>query len=162
MHTRFEQFTSLLVRINKSIRRIKTIEMGIHDGLRSSHVSCLYYLFICGPMTAGMLCEKCDEDKSAISRALKSLEENGYVEIHSGKDSKYKGLLVLTEKGKVVGQKISDEILLILADLALVTTHEERVVFFDCLTKIANGLDEILDRRVQELENGQFGSSDDE
>ena len=161
MHTRFEQFTSLLVRITKSIRRIKTIEMEIH-GLRSSHVSCLYYLFICGPMTAGTLCEKCEEDKSAISRALKVLEENGYVELHAGKDSKYKGLLYLTEKGKAVGQKISDEILVILADLALVTTHEERVVFFDCLTKISNGLDEILDRREQELANGHIDISDDD
>ena len=50
-----------------------------------------------------------------------------------------------------VGKQISDEILLILADLALVTTHEERVVFFECLTKISNGLDEIIDRRVEEL-----------
>ena len=72
----------------------------------------------------------------------------------SEKDAKYKNRLALTEKGKVVGQKISDEILLILADLALVTTHEERVVFFDCLLKISNGLDEIIDRRVQELANG--------
>lgn len=72
MHTRFEQFTSLIIRITKSIRKIKNIEMNIH-GLRSSHVSCLYYLFICGPMTASSLCEKCEEDKSAISRALKFL-----------------------------------------------------------------------------------------
>ena len=151
MHTRFEQFTSLIIRITKSIRKIKNIEMNIH-GLRSSHVSCLYYLFICGPMTAGALCEKCEEDKSAISRALKALEESGYLETRAGKDSKYKNLLTLTEKGKHVGQLISDEVLLILADLAKVTTHEERVVFFDCLSKIANGLDEIIDRRIQELE----------
>jgi DNA-binding MarR family transcriptional regulator len=113
-------------------------------------------------MTAGALCEKCEEDKSAISRALKALEETGYVQMCSEKDAKYKNRLALTEKGKVVGQKISDEILVVLADLALVTTHEERVVFFDCLTKISNGLDEILDRREQELANGQLGSSDDE
>lgn len=161
MHTRFEQFTSLIIHITKSIRKIKTIEMNIH-GLRSSHVSCIYYLFICGPMTAGSLCEKCEEDKSAISRALKSLEENGYLETRSGQDSKYKNLLTLTEKGKHIGQLISDEVLLILADLALVTTHEERVVFFDCLTKIANGLDEIIDRRIQELESGGNIIADDD
>ena len=74
------------------------------------------------------------------------------METRAGKDSKYKNLLTLTEKGKHVGQLISDEVLLILADLAKVTTHEERVVFFDCLSKIANGLDEIIDRRIQELE----------
>ena len=161
MHTRFEQFTSLIVRITKSIRKIKTIEMDIH-GLRSSHVSCLYYLYICGPMTAGTLCEKCDEDKSAISRALKTLEENGYVQTHSEKGSKYKNMLILTEQGKLVGKKIADEILVILADLALVTTHEERVVFFECLTKISNGLDEIIDRRVQELANGHIDVSEEE
>lgn len=161
MHTRFEQFTSLIIRIAKSIRKIKNIEMNIH-GLRSSHVSCLYYLFICGPMTASSLCEKCEEDKSAISRALKFLEENGFVEILSSKNSKYKNLLVLTEKGEEIGQKISDEILIILADLALVTTHEERVVFFDCLTKISNGLDDIIDKRLQDLaQNGNIVIDDE-
>lgn len=161
MHTRFEQFTSLIIRITKSIRKIKNIEMNIH-GLRSSHVSCLYYLFICGPMTASSLCEKCEEDKSAISRALKFLEENGFVEILSSKNSKYKNLLVLTEKGEEIGQKISDEILIILADLALVTTHEERVVFFDCLTKISNGLDDIIDKRLQDLaQNGNIVIDDE-
>ena len=161
MHTRFEQFTSLIIRITKSIRKIKNIEMNIH-GLRSSHVSCLYYLFICGPMTASSLCEKCEEDKSAISRALKVLEENGFVEILSSKNSKYKNLLVLTEKGEELGQKISDEILIILADLALVTTHEERVVFFDCLTKISNGLDDIIEKRLQDLaQNGNIVIEDE-
>lgn len=150
MHNRFEQFSTLIIRITKSIRKIKTIEMDIH-GLRSSHVSCLYYLYIGGPMTAGELCEKCEEDKSAISRALKTLEQDGYVQMRAAKDSKYKNRLALTEKGMTVGKQISDEILLILADLALVTTHEERVVFFECLTKISNGLDEIIDRRVEEL-----------
>lgn len=150
MHTRFEQFTSLILHITKSIRKIKTIEMNLH-GLRSSHVSCLYYLYICGPLTAGSLCEKCEEDKSAISRALKTLEENGLVEVLSSKNSKYKNLLVLTEKGEEIGKQISDEILVILADLALVTTHEERVVFFDCLSKISKGLDEIIEKRLLEL-----------
>lgn len=161
MHARFEQFSSLILRITKSIRKIKTIEMNLH-GLRSSHVSCLYYLFICGPMTASSLCEKCEEDKSAISRALKVLEENGFVEILSSKNSKYKNLLVLTEKGEELGQKISDEILIILADLALVTTHEERVVFFDCLTKISNGLDDIIEKRLQDLaQNGNIVIEDE-
>ena len=61
-----------------------------------------------------------------------------------------------------VGKRISDEILLILADLALVTTHEERVIFFDCLTKISNGLDEIIDRRVEELAKSNINFVDED
>lgn len=84
------------------------------------------------------------------------------MEILSSKNSKYKNLLVLTEKGEEIGQKISDEILIILADLALVTTHEERVVFFDCLTKISNGLDDIIDKRLQDLaQNGNIVIDDE-
>ena len=155
MQERFETFTVLINRISRNIRKIKNQEMAEYK-LRSAHVSCLYYLYICGPMTAGSLCEKCEEDKSAISRALKALEENGLVEVLSSKNSKYKNLLVLTEKGEEIGKKISDEILVILADLALVTTHEERVVFFDCLSKISRGLDEIIERRLLDL--GQNGN----
>ena len=113
-------------------------------------------------MTAGELCEKCEEDKSAISRALKTLEQDGYVRTQAAGDGKYKNRLALTEKGMTVGKRISDEILLILADLALVTTHEERVIFFDCLTKISNGLDEIIDRRVEELAKSNINFVDED
>ncbi|MBQ7849394.1 MAG: MarR family transcriptional regulator, partial [Clostridia bacterium] len=78
MDNRFETFTVLLNRISRSIRRIKLQEMSEY-GLRSSHTSCLYYLYAESGLTAAELCERCEEDKATISRALEYLENNGYL-----------------------------------------------------------------------------------
>ena len=43
MDERFQKFTLLLTAVGRSIHRIKTEEMARFN-LKSSHVSCLYYL----------------------------------------------------------------------------------------------------------------------
>ena len=78
MTERFETFTVLMNRINRNIRKIKNREMAEYK-LRSPHISCLYYLYTSGNLTATDLCEKCEEDKATISRSLDYLEKNGYL-----------------------------------------------------------------------------------
>ena len=73
MENRFETFTVLVNRISRNIRRIKNQEMAEYD-LRSAHISCLYYLYANPGLTATDLCERCEEDKATISRALEYLE----------------------------------------------------------------------------------------
>ena len=68
MEERFETFTVLIARISRSIKRIKADEMADFE-LKGPHVSCLYYLSQQDGMTAAELCERCDEDKAAISRS---------------------------------------------------------------------------------------------
>ena len=69
MQQRFETFTVLIAKISRSIRRIKAEEMSEFH-LKGPHVSCLYYLTQLGPLTAGQLCDRCEEDKAAVSRSL--------------------------------------------------------------------------------------------
>ena len=78
MENRFETFTLLIASINRAIQKIKTEEMAEFD-LKSSHVSCLYYIYILKSATATDLCERCEEDKATISRAIEYLESNGYI-----------------------------------------------------------------------------------
>jgi len=73
MEERFQAFTVLIGSINRSIHRIKTGEMSEFQ-LRSSHVSCLYYLFKSGSLTAKEICTLCEEDKANISRAVRFLD----------------------------------------------------------------------------------------
>ena len=72
---RFETFTLLVSKLSRSIRKIKSEEMA-EFGLKGPHVSCLYYLSQCGGLTASELCERCEEDKAAVSRSLEYLEQN--------------------------------------------------------------------------------------
>ncbi|MDD6095553.1 MAG: MarR family transcriptional regulator [Clostridia bacterium] len=145
MKNRFETFTMLINRISRNIRKIKNREMAEYS-LRSSHVSCLYYLFISEGLTATELCERCEEDKATVSRSLDYLETNGYLTCESKKAKRYKSPLVLTEKGALVGKKIADKINGILEEISGGLTNEERAEFYRSLSIISDSLEAVANR----------------
>ncbi len=151
MKERFETFTVLINRISRNIRKIKNQEMAAYD-LRSSHISCLYYLYANNGLTATDLCERCEEDKATISRALDHLETGGYLTCESKSAKRYKSPLVLTEKGMEVGKQITDKIDGVLKHLDVGLTEEERVAFYRSLTIISNELERISCERIDENE----------
>lgn len=142
MEERFETFTVLIARINRGIKRIKAEKMA-EFGLKGPHVSCLYYLSCCGEMTAAELCERCDEDKAAISRSLDDLEKNGYITCASGAGKRYKSPLRLTEKGKTVGCAISEKIIRIVDAASEGLSEEERRTMYRALLLISGNLENI-------------------
>lgn len=142
MKERFETFTVLINRISRNIRKIKNQEMAEYH-LRSSHISCLYYLYKSERLTATELCEKCEEDKATISRVLDYLETNGYLICESKSAKRYKSPLVLTEKGTQVGKKIADKIDRVLEEVSFALTEDERVAFYHSLSMISESLDTI-------------------
>ena len=87
----------------------KNQEMAEYN-LKSSHVSCLYYIYTLKNATATDLCERCEEDKATISRALDYLENNGFLTCESKSAKRYKSPLILTDKGNEAGKKIADKI----------------------------------------------------
>ena len=74
LNNRYESFTLLMNKINKSIRKIKNIEMEEYK-LKGVHVSILYYLYLDKELVAKELCDRCEEDKGTISRTLIYLEK---------------------------------------------------------------------------------------
>ena len=142
MEERFETFTVLINRISRNIRKIKIQEMADYD-LRSVHVSCLYYLYTCKGATATDLCERCEEDKATISRALDYLETNGYLIRESKSTKHYKSPLILTDKGSLVGKKIADKICGVLDAISADLTEEERVAFYRSLSIISQSLENV-------------------
>ena len=157
MQERFETFTVLIANLARCIYRIKTEEMAEFD-LKSSHVSCIYYLYKQESMTAKELREVCGEDKANISRAIKYLETNGYVYCESSAQKRYLDAFRLTEKGREIGARISvkkDHIL----DLASVGIEEsEREIMYRSLAIINNNLNKICsdyesDQKMKEDKN---------
>lgn len=139
MSERFETFTVLINRISRNIRKIKNREMAEHD-LRSAHISCLYYLYTGEHMTATDLCEKCEEDKATISRAVEYLEKNGYIECEAKSAKRYRTELLLTEKGNLVGKQIYEKIAGVLEEISACITEEERKSFYRSLQLISENL----------------------
>lgn len=142
LQERFELFTVLFNRISRSIRKIKNMEMAEYN-LRSAHISCLYYLYMKKGLTATDLCERCEEDKATISRALDYLEKNEYLVCESKSAKRYKSPFTLTEKGNEAGEKITKKINAVLDEISVGLTEEERIRFYKSLAIISNGLDKI-------------------
>lgn len=142
MDNRYEIFTTLINRINRNIRKIRNIGMAEYD-FRNIHVSCLYQLYISEGLTATELCERCEEDKATISRAIEYLEKNGYLICQSKTAKRYKSPIVLTDSGIEVGRKIADKIDYVLKEVSVGLTEEERIEFYRCLTTISDNLDDI-------------------
>lgn len=144
MTERFETFTVLINRISRNIRKIKNQEMAAYH-LRSAHVSCLYYIYSSQRITATELCEKCEEDKATVSRALDYLEQNGFMISSSAK--RYKSPLLLTEKGALVGKQIADKIDHVLEEISVGLSEEERCAFYRSLTIISDSLDAVANAK---------------
>lgn len=147
MEHRFETFTILINRISRNIRKIKNREMEDYK-LRSSHISCLYYLYSSDGLTATELCELCEEDKATISRSLDYLEKNGYLTCECKNAKRYKSPLILTEKGGEIGRNIADKINAVLDEISVELTEEERVAFYRSLSVISESL-EIVANKVK-------------
>ena len=143
---RFEMFTALINRISRNIRKIKNQEMAEY-GLRSAHVSCLYFIYLANRITATELCEKCEEDKATISRALDYLKKNGFILCGEDGGKRYKSPLTLTEKGALVGKKIADKIDGVLDEIGVGLTEEQRSEFYRCLAVISESIDAVANRQ---------------
>lgn len=145
MRERFETFTVLINRISRNIKKIKNQEMTEY-GLRSAHVSCLYFIYRSNNITATELCEKCEEDKATISRALDYLENSGFITCETKGTKRYKTPLVLTEKGLVVGKSIADKIDSVLDEISIGLTDEERNEFYRCLAVISQSIESVANK----------------
>ncbi len=145
MNQRFETFTVLIAKINRNIRKIKNQEMADYD-LRSVHISCLYYLYLSDALTATDLCEKCEEDKATISRALDYLEENGYLTERETSAKRYKSPLLLTEKGAETGRRITDKVARALEETGTGLSEAELAEFYRCLRIISDNLDNLANQ----------------
>ena len=156
MQERFETFTVLINRISRNIRKIKNREMAEYN-LRSAHVSCLYYLYSQENLTATDLCERCEEDKATISRALDYLETNGYIVCESMTAKRYKSLLKLTDKGLFIGKKIAEKIDGVLNEISTELSEEERISFYRSLSVISDSLESVCETgKNRESEERRF------
>ncbi len=142
MINRFDVFATTITQIYKSIQRIKNREMT-ELGLRGTCVMCLFYLKIHEEgVTLTRLSALCEEDKSAISRIVQELTDNGYITSQS--DKKYRAPLTLTQKGQDAAIRIEEMISNAVAAGGEGLTEEERHVFYNSLKLISANLKKYL------------------
>ena len=144
MEQRFELFTALIAGLSRAIRKIKSEEM-VEFHLKGPHVSCLYYLYKQGELTAKELCDLCEEDKANMSRTIDFLERNGYVLCATKSRHRYRAPLSLTEQGNVIGRHIAERIDRVLMAAGEGVSEEERCAMYDILSRIHTNLQKVCD-----------------
>ena len=142
MEERFETFTVLVTKLSRAIRKIKTEEMAEFD-LKSPHVSCLYYLYKEGELTAKELCDISSEDKAALSRSIDHLEQSGYITCEDEAGKRYKSPLTLTEKGREIGAAVAEKIDRVLRLAGEGVPEEHRLIMYKSLMRICRNLEKI-------------------
>lgn len=142
MNNIFENFTITILKLNKLVQRIKNYEMREY-GLKTIHVMCVYYLNNHSEgLTASELTRLTLEDKAAISRALKTLQEKGYA---SYDPNKYNAVIRLTDEGKKFAEVISLKATRAVAAGSYDFTDEQRNSFYKELGTIAENLEAYYD-----------------
>ena len=153
MIKRFEQFVSGITVCYKYIQRIKALEMPeLEPGMKGSHVMCIFYLEQ-NPdgLTAAQLSNLCQEDKAAISRTLSELVERGFVAGGEKDGKRYRALLVLTEKGQALAEKVDGNVLRVMSRIAC---SEEDIAKESTKKKLQQDLAQIMP-----AESGEFNQA---
>ena len=100
MLSRYEQFSSMISSIYRSIQKIERDEM-IQYGYKGAYAQYLAAInrYPEG-VTAAQLCEISEKDKAAVSRVIAEMEEKGLVERTGRSESGYRALIRLTPSGR--------------------------------------------------------------
>lgn len=150
MIRRFEQFSFAISSIYRSIQKIERDEM-IKYGLKGPYAQYLVAMdrYPEG-ITAAQLCEICDKDKAAVSRALGEMESKGLITKESANDSGYRALVRLTPEGKQAGAYVAQKAKIAVSAAGMGLTDEKRAIFYEALYRIAGNLQSISENGLPE------------
>lgn len=140
MLSRFERFYTAISMIHYAIQKIERVEMAKY-GLKGPHAQCLLAIsrYPKG-ITSAKLCEVCEKDKAAISRAVAELEEAGMLIRQDPDGKRYRALLCLTEKGAEVAGNVSELVHTAVSQVSGGYDESQREAFILVLNSIAGNL----------------------
>jgi len=91
-------------------------------------------------ITAAQLCEICDKDKAAVSRAVAEMERRGLIMREASGENLYRALLKLTEEGKRAADFICRRATLAVETAGKGLSEADRKTFYEALELIAGNL----------------------
>ena len=148
MISRFEQFTSAISGIYRSIQKIEREQMEKY-GLKGAYAQYLVTIqrYEDG-ITAAQLCEVCDLDKAAVSRAIAEMFQRGLVE-RTG-ETGYRARVKLTETGQEAAAYVNRLAQAAVDAAGSALTDSDRAVMYAALESIAEKLSIICKTGIPE------------
>lgn len=150
MVDRFEHFSLAINEIYRCWRKLAAEEMKKY-GLKGSHATYLstMYRYPEG-ISVPQLCELSGKDKSDASRMLAILEEKGLVKKHEVDGSLYRGLLVLTDEGRLAAEHVRRRASKAVEQAGGGLDNETREIFYRALDSITARLTELSKKGIPE------------
>ena len=143
MLSRFEQFNTAIATIYHAIQKIERMEMAKY-GLKGPHAQCLLAISQHPDgITAAQLCEICEKDKAAISRAVAELEDADMLIRQDPEGKRYRSRLYLTTKGAEVAGNVSHLVHTAVSQASGGYDEKNREILIRVLNLIAGNLQNI-------------------
>ena len=140
MESRYELLSGSISSMYHDIQKIERTEM-VQYGLKGPHAQCLLAMKKHPEgITAARLCEVCEKDKAAVSRILAELEEAGMVVRENRNGSRYRAILLLTDRGQEAAAAVVEKARLAVELAGKGFGAEEREVFYRVLSIISGNL----------------------
>lgn len=140
MIDRFERFSFAVAAMSRYIQKIETDELE-KMGLKGSYA---LYLIILSRypqgLTATELCEQCEKDKAAVSRAVAAMEKQGLITRNSDSHSPYRAPISLTPAGKAAADHVRQKAIVAVSHAGTGVSDEDRAIMYATLEKIAANL----------------------
>ena len=140
MESRYELLSGSISCMYHDIQKIERVEMAKY-GLKGPHAQCLLAMKKHPEgITAARLCEGCEKDKAAVSRILAELEEAGMILRENRNGSRYRAILLLTDRGQEAAAAVVEKARLAVELAGKGFGAEEREVFYRVLSIISGNL----------------------
>ena len=150
MLDRYELLSSSISSMYHDIQKIERVEMA-KFGLKGPHAQCMLAMSrYAGGITASQLCEICDKDKAAVSRAVGEMEEKGLLMRESTGETMYRAKLKLTEEGRRAALFVCGRAQSAVAAAGRGLYEEARAAFYSSLGLIAQNLHTISKEGIPE------------
>jgi len=154
MLSRYEQFSFVIASIYRGIQKIERDEM-VKYGYKGSYAQYLAALTRYPEgLTLLQLCDACEKDKAAVSRAVADMEERGLIVrvSPSGRKSHYRAQLRLTDEGRKISNFVCERAQAAVDAVGSDMGDEQRSVFHSALGLIAANLQTVTRQGIPEEE----------
>ena len=140
MIERFEQFSSVISSLYRTMQKIERVEMEKY-GLKGIHGECLLAMlrFPQG-ITAARLSEYCEKDKAAVSRTVADLEKEEMVVRLDPGGIRYRSQLRLTPRGLKAAEAVRQTALAAVQQAGRGLSDEKRQIFYEVTALLADNL----------------------
>lgn len=150
MIDRFEQFVSFISSIHRDVQKIEREEM-VKYGLKGPYAQYLVVMHrYPDGITAAELCDVCDKDKAAVSRALSEMEGRGLITRQGNNDNQYRALLKLTKEGLAAADYVCRKAVAAVLIAGEDVGDEARAVMYRSLRSIAGRIKSIANDGIPE------------